>query len=1064
MASSRASSPANNSSPTSPVQLTPTSKVKALLASFGDDSDDEVVSSSAKAKSSSIISKNPPTKSRSPSNTETSNRKLVTQEVETGPSAEVDDDDEDGDDNIRPMGRMAGRMQAAEDNSELEVVKRPDDARERVKRMLMARSKTPELVAGDEDSENNDENDVSVLPRKRKVRVTHHGTPTSSPEQRSHSPALFVSPTKVDGRASDSSDAEELPLNPLKNERFKALVEKKRQERLEKEAREAEEKSKMLEQQKKQAALLEEDDINDDFVDQRLTQQTKPTRKVGKKASEERAKETQRLSRSMQLAHQPKTKKKFTKDDLFKRYNYRASGSTEEGNAEHGPTSSSPAPHSDIEMHETPPTSPASQGGDHEKLLRAAEVSNTAPMMKNQLQTEEDTDLQAKEDAYASSSPKTLDKGKGRVREDPWPAAEVVKKPFFKQRPVRIRPSIFSNEKSSALDDSDSDLEILTAKTPDARKKKLDDIFDRIPAKQAKEPHSLVALKMLAHLKSPGKRTLGRNQMHSLTTSELQLSLQKRARQQAAREKEEKLEVLKAKGVIVPTAEEREKALAEVEDLMAKARREGEEIRRREKEAAKRERKGKDEGSRLEDSSDDEDWEDESENKELSDSDSEDEDDDASDASGEEEDEDEDEDEEDEENDEEDDELLLGVGEQSKPTATNPLFDDEADESDENEAESHSLIEKTGPEAGYIGDDLDDDVLPVNPQNRRARKSNVIDEEDEEELNPAVKTPSAPRTNFSVPLYTESPKAPNSVLRSATKTFIPGLTVAGPAGLGLTQIFAGTMDESQIDTQDEKSIGPNPVSKSDGKQDSLAFLRGLATVDLPPFVPTMEDDSQDIILDSQTGTGYRIESQSAETQTQGLQLGFTQSQVHGFDSLVDPMATQVSEFPEATQDVGFQHMTPIRARFLEPLPSTVDTVVMEQASAPQPLDQTPIVKKKGKLRRRVQLATFSDEENGGDPAHASEQEDDFEIPANVFDVMRKASKKKEVVVDEFDKKTSKAKEMVHEQAEESEDEYAGLGGASDDESGGEEDEYVKEMIDDEGGKDVDKSKLAAFYA
>jgi mediator of replication checkpoint protein 1 len=81
----------------------------------------------------------------------------------------------------------------------------------------------------------------------------------------------------------------------------------------------------------------------------------------------------------------------------------------------------------------------------------------------------------------------------------------------------------------------------------------------------------------------------------------------------------------------------------------------------------------------------------------------------------------------------------------------------------------------------------------------------------------------------------------------------------------------------------------------------------------------------------------------------------------------------------------------------------------------------------------------------------------------VFDIMRKASTKK-VVVDEFDKKKSKAKEMVNEQAEESEDEYAGLGGASDDESGGEPDEFVKEMIDDEGRKDVDESKLAAFFA
>jgi mediator of replication checkpoint protein 1 len=156
-------------------------------------------------------------------------------------------------------------------------------------------------------------------------------------------------------------------------------------------------------------------------------------------------------------------------------------------------------------------------------------------------------------------------------------------------------------------------------------------------------------------------------------------------------------------------------------------------------------------------------------------------------------------------------------------------------------------------------------------------------------------------------------------------------------------------------------------------------------------------------------------------------------------------------------------MTPIRGRFVDAPPSTVDTVILKATDMPETMDETPIVKKKGKLRRRAPVAAFSDEEGAGEPDEANIEEDEFEINESVFDVMRQASKKK-VVVDEFDKKKSKAKEMVNEQAEESEDEYAGLGGASDDESGGEVDEFVKEMIDDEGGKDVDESKLAAFFA
>lgn len=63
----------------------------------------------------------------------------------------------------------------------------------------------------------------------------------------------------------------------------------------------------------------------------------------------------------------------------------------------------------------------------------------------------------------------------------------------------------------------------------------------------------------------------------------------------------------------------------------------------------------------------------------------------------------------------------------------------------------------------------------------------------------------------------------------------------------------------------------------------------------------------------------------------------------------------------------------------------------------------------------------------------------------------------------FNKKQSAAKEMVEEQAQESEDEYAGLGGASDDESGGSEDEETKQMIE-HADVDVDERKLAAFHA
>jgi len=54
--------------------------------------------------------------------------------------------------------------------------------------------------------------------------------------------------------------------------------------------------------------------------------------------------------------------------------------------------------------------------------------------------------------------------------------------------------------------------------------------------------------------------------------------------------------------------------------------------------------------------------------------------------------------------------------------------------------------------------------------------------------------------------------------------------------------------------------------------------------------------------------------------------------------------------------------------------------------------------------------------------------------------------------------------MVEEQAEESEDEYAGLGGADGEDSDNESQGSLQEMVDDDAANDVDNGKLAAFYA
>ncbi|KUJ15805.1 uncharacterized protein LY89DRAFT_647814 [Mollisia scopiformis] len=1017
----------------SPAQLTPNSKVKALLASLEDDSDEENISGATESNLVSASKSLTPTKA-------IKSFEDITAKATAG--AETSSEDEEI---VRPKGRMAARMQAEQNSSEEDIA--PADARERV-RKLFAKSKSPTPNANTENDNEDEENDAPVVPRKRKIRQGRRETPKSSPAKGPSSPGLFVSPSKHGSTSPtrDGSDSEDLPENPVQDDRFMALVVKKRQEREARDAEAAKEKAKKAAERKRYTEMLQEDDDDDSDVEggRRLTQHSRPTRKASKKAIEEINRESQRLARNQQLAHQAVTKKKITKASLFAKFNFRSSKQEEGAEDLVRPTSSSSAaPHSDMETKDTPPTSPASPG------LTEKEATNVFETPLPEVAEDVDVEMPSLEAALASSPPRRLDKGKGKATEEPVEEIEVPKKPLFTQRPIRIRPPKAADRTISLLDDSDSDLEIVAAKTPKL-KKKLDALFENVPAKQSRESASLHTLLMLAHLGSPGKQSSGRNKKPSITTTELEMTLHQRARQQAAREREERLQVLRDKGIIIQTAEEREKEMVDVDDILAAARREQDELAKREKAAAKKERKDNGEVDPLGDSSDDEDWE-ETKNvpdEELSLSGSDDE---AENESGE--------DAGEESGADEEDEDAMEVDDEERETAAaNPMFDNEASDTDDDEADADVSADEEmaeNEETNVVDEEEEEEQLPAN---RRTRKLNIIsddeDENEEQEENSSIFT----QFDFPLPPKTDSPMAPNSVLRSATKTFIPGLTVAGPAGLGLTQIFAGTMDESQMDSYDSTQDLPRPTSPQfNANQDSMAFFKGFAAPELPPFIPTMSEDTQEVDGISPSQASHIPESQP--TQTQAIDLHFSQSQIQGFDTLQD---TQMSQF-DATQDMGFQDRTPIKGRYAVP-PSTVETVILEPTDLPETLEETPIVKKKGKLRRRApQVAEFSDEEDAGEPGGLDIDEEEFSLDANAFDVMRKASKKK-VVVDEFDKKQSKAKEMVHDQAEESEDEYAGLGGASDDESGGEEDAFVKEMIDDAAGKDADESKLAAFYA
>ncbi|KAJ3479317.1 hypothetical protein NLG97_g8351 [Lecanicillium saksenae] len=944
------SSPASSRGGSPAPMLTPRSKIKALLATV-DSSDEEGGGAPTQLK-----------------NTGSRIRSALTQ---------LDDDESESDVEIRPRGRLAARMQA---NSTSPNEKRPQNARERVKQML------------EREEEEQEDDDLPVAPRRLQRRAARESTPeqdsTTQNKSNPSSPGLFVSspaagpsPSRSVQHESDS-DADDLPA--VKSDRFKALVEKKRKERLAREAKEEAERAERRARQEKLSSELNALDSNDDDVSnidddeggQALTQKSaRPSRKASKKAIEEMNRETQRMARSMQLAHEAKTRKKITKSSLFERFNFRPNGQAPEPVPQPASSSRPTTPQSDVEMAdaETPPSSPPS-------AKKTAEPTTTI-----QPQAADDEDLSTLDEISSSAPAQSDDKGKGKATEVPEVRPAETEK--AKKR-VRVR---LPNLLKTLAAGSDDELEI-TATVQD----KVKAVFDNVPVKAAQESHSLQVLRALALVQSPDRNmNRRRKDLTGMTNTELQASLQQRAREQAKLERARRLELLKSKGIVVQTMEEREKQMEEVEDIVAKAREEVQRLMEQEREAAKKEKKESSAADPLAwDDSDDEyeasEKEEEAEAIELSGS-------------------------EDDEGDDADDES----------DAANPIFDDEAEDSN-------------GEDEAKVADDEDEEMEDATLQTRRRRARNITtvlsDDEGEMEIKATPKPVKSTHLISPAAATSDSPAAPGSVLRSAKKTFIPGLPVKGPAGLGLTQIFAGTMDDSQAGSVN----GPTQPMMPDFDQfpDSN-------------FSATMDEPADNIVEDSQ-----RPETHAA---TQGIRLNMSQSQMHGLDSLMRDGYPVESQTIELSQDGGFQTYTPLKDRFVEPPFSTVATDIA--GTMEDGVEGSPLLRR-GKLRRKadVQQAVEPTQRIATEVSATAE---------NAFAKLKEQAKQKEKrrLTDAFNAKTSKAKEMVEQEAMESDDEYAGVGGVDGEDSDNESNASVQEMIDDATANNAaDDSKLAAFYA
>lgn len=917
------------------------------------------------------------------------------QQNTTEASSEEEQGDSDNDAYERTKRRLAAARSAAVSSGEEEDS--GQGAYERMKQRLLVSTglerrleaePTQDIqksVATAAASSSSDEDDAPVRVariRRLQTRREKSKSPISSsvPHARSRqaSLGLFVTPepspakrAKRDGNTSD--DASERST-PTRNAIFQERVERIRAERL---AKRAEEKQRRA-QNARQGEDQEPGSNSDGEGSRRLTQLAKPTRKAGKKALEAMARDQQRIVRNMQLAHQAKTKKRYSTKDLFARFGFNQGVEGTESAGLPTPENSSMPATSDAEAapaRDTPPTSPPTfedvpERDDAMEMPYLTGAVNLLPKT-------------------TSLAPAKVNKGKSRAPEfQHLPPNQMME---FSQ-PVTVQSALIEPKESGLaimvdLDDSDDEPEV-------PKPKSRLPVFDNLPARKDRESSSLLHLRHLAQLSSPGRK--GPRGNKNMNMVQLQGSLFQKARQQAQKERQEKIEMLRAKGIIVETEEEKEKRQMEIEDLVAQFEKEKEKdlkLAKRERDIAKKNGEVGD-GLASSDEEEDEDYvasgdeDDVAENLnhadelelELSGS----------------------------EDEEADDEHGLDESEDedlAEAESANALIDTMADEDDEHETANDMLDAE--PEANVR-------KAPA----KRTRKV-VLDDDDDEE--------STAQFNGS----------PTQVATQDDTMAAFGFGDAAPA-IGLTQAFAGTMANLEAGSQADQPLPQEP------EQDSIDFLRSLP-------------DSQPIF--SQRNDFFVPNSQSAPSQQECSQDGSAPPMNLGISQLLEETAnfslTQASEVPEPTQDAGF--LISRSPAGLVPPQSTMDTVML-------PILESPIAQRKGKLsRRRKEAPIVLSDVDDDNIFSASEAEAEVGKPAteDAFSFLKKAAKQQKKI-DTFNKKTSAAREHLDEQAYESDDEYKGLGGASDEDSG-EEDADLAEMIDTSDVK-VDERQIAALFA
>ncbi|WPH01463.1 Hypothetical protein R9X50_00430900 [Acrodontium crateriforme] len=859
--------------------------------------------------------------------------------------------DESEEEISRPLGRAARRMLGMRAGSPVEKgAGTPRGA-----------TKTSQLIENEDDEDPHSATPARSphrdMVRRRVISSSPIGTARSS-----RSFNLFVSPAKSAQQDSD----EEIPRSSLGGRnRLTELVAQKRAER---EAREQE-----LQSQREHASPEPSSDLPVEAIDglgeainadieRIMSGATRPTRKASKKALEEMERETQRLSRQQALAHQMKTKKKFTTHDLFAKFNYRRQEHekpleiAQEGTSSSVPNSDGAEPMGK-EPVSTPPSSPPTPLDRQRAIADYGALSKLMPVRQDSIANlthEAEEELPSVEEVFRSS----------QLKATPQPTEQAP------QNPETIQTTL------PTKDDSDDELEILPQLPKHLR------VFDNIKAPtKTNHGNSSKAVHMLKHLSHigayvsvPGKKKGSRP---SVNANALEIQLRTRAKAQARQLQQERIAELKAKGIEIQSFEEREKEAEIFENLLEKARKDAVELRYAEK-AARRAEKG-DEGNMQasEDESEDDDYV----------------------GSGSEE-----------------EDGAAGLDEHEE----DELLDDAAEETEGEEEDEPSQ----GADTAASDDEEDFENKTVTPSisapPRKSRKSHIIQDNEDDEMDVIEET---------------APVAVDEADPFAAFGF--GGNAAETSLLSPTQAFNATMQTPTQATQ----------------EDSFDVLRNIAPPSVSSLAPVFVSNDGEMEVEGDTQVSMVPASQVPERERINLEWETQPPQT----PVLKTATPGLSETPgwEPTQDPGLPSPWTIGLRRESTFDSIADhetqsTVQLRVSESPMP----SAARRRGRLVRRRAAAEDSDADEETTPqTSASASKED------VFNLM--ARKRKDALSHaERQAAEKEAKAMMDEQAEESEDEYTGLGG---DDYIAPETEQDKEMIDTS-HIDVDERELAAHFA